>query len=109
MADAVLRRRRERKSRTLATFDLARQELARLEVDADEERIRHDRLGTGAMTVADAFALFMARRRCDPNNTERRFEIRGRIYGRHFRLHTAAAATRTRGRGRGISGPGGSS
>ncbi|HWU88949.1 MAG TPA: hypothetical protein VN253_16900 [Kofleriaceae bacterium] len=67
-----------RQSKTLATHELARAELRRLEVEADEDRARRERLGTGAMTVCEGFAAFMAGRRRDPNNcwwTRRSAEI----------------------------------
>lgn len=76
-----------RKSRTFATYELARTELRRLEVTADEDRARRERLGSAAMTVSEAFAAFIAGRKRDPNNTERRHKARGDTYQRHFDMH----------------------
>lgn len=77
----------KRQSRTFATHDLARAALRRLEVEADEEGERRQRFGAGALTVREAFAAFMARRRPDPGNTLRRFEERTGAYERAFTLH----------------------
>jgi integrase len=76
-----------RQSTTYATHDLARTALRRLEVEADEDSERRERLGAGALTVREAFAAFMARRKPDPGNTMRRFERRGRAYQRTYDLH----------------------
>ncbi|MDQ3299972.1 MAG: site-specific integrase [Myxococcota bacterium] len=76
-----------RQSRTLATFDLARTELRRLEVSTDEDRARRERLGSAAMTVTEAFGAFVKNRKRDPNNTERRHQSRGDTYQRHFDMH----------------------
>jgi integrase len=77
----------KRQSKTFATHDLARTELRRLEVAADENAALRDKLGTGASTVREAFAAFMARRKPDPGNTARRFERRSRAYQRTYDLH----------------------
>ena len=77
----------KRQSKTFATHDLARTALRRLEVEADEDSERRDRLGAGALTVREAFTAFMARRKPDPGNTARRFEERTRAYQRAFTLH----------------------
>ncbi len=81
----------KRVSLTVATFDLARSELRRLETGADEDRARRARLGDAALTVRAAYARFMAERRPDPRNTERRFLARGRelkrTYLRHIEPH----------------------
>ena len=76
-----------RQSRTFATHDLARTALRRLEVAAEEDSERRERLGAGALTVREAFAAFMARRKPDPGNTLRRFERRGRANQRTYDLH----------------------
>jgi hypothetical protein len=47
----------KRVSLTVATFDLARAELRRLEVGADEDRARRARLGDHALTVRAAFTM----------------------------------------------------
>lgn len=77
----------KRQSRTFATYDLARKELARSEVVVDEQRVLRERLGGGALTVREAFKVFMAERKPDPGNTLRRFEERGRAYHRAFTHH----------------------
>lgn len=77
----------KRQSDTFATFDLARSELRRREVAAEETAARRERYGSEEMTVREAFPSFMARRRPDPNNTMRRFEERGRAHRRAFEHH----------------------
>lgn len=77
----------KRQSKTYATFELARTALRRLEVAADEDSERREKLGAGALTVREAFAGFMARRKPDPGNTRRRFEQRTKAYRRAFELH----------------------
>lgn len=76
-----------RKSATFATFDLARTELRHLEVAVDQDRARRDRLGTGAMTVAEAGEDFLANRKRGPDDTERRFKARNADYRRDFDRH----------------------
>lgn len=85
--------------RVSATFDtqaLARTELRRLETDADETKIRRQRYGAEALTVAEAWLAFQVNRKPDPNNTERRFKARGgsmrRCYSMHIEPHLADRA-----------------
>lgn len=77
----------KRQSETYATHDLARTALRRLEVQADEDSERRARFGAGALTIREAFAAFMARRKPDPGNTMRRFERRTHAYRSTFELH----------------------
>lgn len=77
----------KRVSRTFATFDLARSELRRLEVQADEDRVRRERLGGGAETVARAGAAFLASYRQRSEDTERRFKKRKAAHESAFRDH----------------------
>ncbi len=77
----------KRQAQTFATHDLARTALRRLEVTADEDSERRERLGAGALTVREAFAAFMARRKPEPGNTARRFAERTAAYQRAFTLH----------------------
>lgn len=77
----------ERQCKTLATYDLARAELRRLEVEADQTKIRRERLGAGVFTVTEAGERFLANRRREPDETERRFKARGNEHQRHFDRH----------------------
>lgn len=77
----------KRQSDTFTTFELARAELRRLEQGTDDDRVRRERLGTGAMRVAEAGERFLLNRKRDPNNTERRFDARGDTHQRHFDVH----------------------
>jgi integrase len=77
----------KRRSATFATFDLARTELRRLEVRVDEDRARRERLGTGALTIAEAGEVFLAGRKRSPGETERRFKARGDAHRRHLDVH----------------------
>lgn len=78
-----------RQCKTLATFDLARAELRRLEVEVDETKARRERIGAGVLTVSEAGARFLANRRREPDETERRFKARGNEHRRHFDKHIA--------------------
>jgi len=84
-----------RKSETFATFDLARTALRNLEVAADDTKIRRARHGSSEMLVREAWPVFKASRKPDPNNTARRFKNRGneldRLYTRHIEPHLGDA------------------
>jgi integrase len=77
----------KRRSATFETYDLARTELRRLEVQVDEDRARRERLGTGAMTVSEAGEVFLSNRKRAPGETERRFKARGDAHRRHLDVH----------------------
>ncbi|HEY1815551.1 MAG TPA: site-specific integrase [Kofleriaceae bacterium] len=77
----------KRQSDTFATFDLARTALRNREVETDQERERRERLGTGALTIAEAGEHFLTNRKPDANNTERRFKERGASHRRNFDRH----------------------
>ena len=76
-----------RKSANFATNELARAELRRREQQAEDDAARRERMGTGAMTVTEAAEKFLANRKPDPNNTERRFKERGNTHRRNFDVH----------------------
>src|SRR5690349_13826729 len=76
-----------RKSATFATFDLARSELRRLEVEVDEDKARRKRLGTGALTVTEAGERFLATMKREPYDTDRRFKKRKRAHRVAFDTH----------------------
>ncbi|MEJ7597791.1 MAG: site-specific integrase [Kofleriaceae bacterium] len=77
----------KRCSKTVATYELARTELRRIEVGTDEAKIRRERLGTGAMTVAEAAERFFAMLKRSPSDTERRFLSRKKSHTSHYNLH----------------------
>lgn len=77
----------KRQAKTLATYDLARSELVRLEREAEEQKIQRERIGTAARTVRAAYEAFMAARKPDPTNTERRFKEREGAHRRAFTMH----------------------
>lgn len=79
----------KRQSDTFATFDLARTELRAREVGSDEDRARRARFGSSEMTVAEAWRTFVAGRKRDPNNTERRFVARGKRLANDYTAHIA--------------------
>lgn len=75
----------ERQSATFATFDLARSELRRREIEAEETAARRERYGSEEMTLREALPRFLAMQRQDPRNTERRHGKRIAEISRHFR------------------------
>ena len=77
----------KRQSDTFATFDQARSELRRYEVQVEEERIRRERLGTGALTVTEAGERFLTSLRRGPDDTERRFKHRKDAHQTAFDKH----------------------
>ncbi|MDQ3295834.1 MAG: tyrosine-type recombinase/integrase [Myxococcota bacterium] len=76
----------KRESVTVATFDLARTELRRLEVGADETRARRQRDPALAMTVAEAYARHKVTDAA-AGGTDRRFARKWKRIEQHYRDH----------------------
>ncbi len=77
----------KRVSRTFASYDLAKSELRRLEVQTDETRAIRDRDPSLALTVADAYARHRTTNKRATGETERRFANRWRRLDTHYRVH----------------------
>lgn len=77
----------KRQSATFATFDLARSELRRLEVGAEEMRARRERDPALAITVAQAYARHKATDKRAPGVTERRHARKWTRIDQHYRDH----------------------
>jgi integrase len=77
----------KRQSETFKTYELARSALRTRETGAEDDRERRERFGTESMTVSEAGEAFLANRKRDPNNTERRFLKLGRERRTDFETH----------------------
>lgn len=77
----------KRVSRTFASFDLAKSELRRLEVQTDEALALRDRDPSMALTVDAAFERHKTTNKRQPGETERRFARRWRRLQTHFDHH----------------------